>query len=92
LAHWAEARVGWKRFEAKNTYEMGELVAEMAACYLSTELNLPLSNDLSNHNSYLSHWLDAMKNDYNFIFKASSQASKVVDYLLKFRQVPRFNF
>jgi antirestriction protein ArdC len=42
LAHWAEARVGWKRFEAKNTYEMGELVAEMAACYLSTDLMICL--------------------------------------------------
>ena len=37
---------------------------------------------LTNHVSYLKSWLDAMKGDPSFIFKASTQASKVCDYLL----------
>jgi antirestriction protein ArdC len=82
LAHWSEVRVGWDR--EKNTYAMGELVAEMAACFLATELGVPNGDPLDNHAAYLKSWLSAMKNDSNFIFKASKQASKVCDFLLSF--------
>ena len=33
---------------------------------------------------YIGDWLKAMRGDPAFIFKASSQASKVADYLLSF--------
>lgn len=36
----------------------------------------------------LKSWLAEMKNDPSYIFKASTQASKVTDYLLSFVQEP----
>lgn len=79
LAHWAEVRLDWE-----GTYEMGELIAEISACYLASELQIPNRN-FNNHAKYLSSWLSKMKDDTQFIFKASTQASKVVDYLLSFK-------
>jgi len=82
LAHWSEVRVGWDR--EKSTYAMGELIAEMGACFLATELGVPNGEPLENHAAYVKSWLSAMKDAPNYIFKASRQASKVCDYLLNF--------
>jgi antirestriction protein ArdC len=82
LAHWSECRLGWDR--EKGGYPMGELIAEMAACFLATELGIPNTEPLENHASYLKSWLSAMREDDNYIFKASRQASKVCDFLLSF--------
>jgi antirestriction protein ArdC len=65
-------------------YAMGELVAEIGACYLARELGVPASENLSNHVAYLGHWLKAMKDDPKFIFQASALASRAADYLLSF--------
>ena len=43
---------------------------------------------LGNHAAYLRNWLEALKNDRNYIFKAAKQASKVTDYLLSFVKTP----
>lgn len=80
LAHWSEHRVGWDSEQAG--YAMNELVAEIASSFLATELGVPQGESLANHASYLKHWLDAMKGDASFIFRASTQASKVADFLL----------
>ena len=63
---------------------MGELIAEIASCFLATELGVPNTEPLENHVAYLKSWLEAMRNDSNYLFKASRQASKVCDYLLSF--------
>lgn len=86
LVHATEhpSRLNWSRKEAENTYAMGELVAEIGACYLARELGVPAFEGLSNHVAYLGHWLKAMKNDHRFIFQASAQASRAADYLLAF--------
>ena len=81
LAHWAEVRTAWDR--EKHGYAMGELVAEMSSCFLAAELGIP-ATDLGNHASYLGSWLQAMKGDPSYIFKASSQASKTADFLMSF--------
>jgi len=82
LGHWSEVRLGWDHQQAG--YAMTELVAEIAASFISTELGVPQGESLDNHASYLASWLDSMKRDASFIFKASTQASKVADYLLGF--------
>jgi len=84
LSHWSEERVAWNNRE--NGYAAGELVAEIASCYLATELGVPQGETLGNHAAYLREWLTAMKGDASFIFRASKQASKVADYLLSFRE------
>ncbi|MDB5350144.1 MAG: traC 1 [Planctomycetota bacterium] len=86
LVHATEhsTRLNWSRKEADNSYAMGELIAEIGACYLARELGVPASDNLGNHVAYLANWLRAMKGDPRFIFSASSQASKAADYLLSF--------
>lgn len=83
LAHWSEVRLGWT-----GSYELGEMIAEMASCYLSQELGVPQGEGLHNHAAYIQSWLTAMKEDHGFIFKASSQSSKVADFLLAFSKSP----
>ncbi|TWU49300.1 ArdC family protein [Rubripirellula reticaptiva] len=74
-----ESRLNWDR---KNEgYAMGELIAEMGACFMMAELGLPVTSSLDNHAAYLKHWLKGME-DEKFIFKASSQASKAVAFLM----------
>lgn len=84
LGHWTEAptRLNWDR--ANEGYAMGELIAEMSSCLMMAELGLPTTTNLQNHAAYLKNWLDGMAGDSKFIFKAASQASKAVDYLLSF--------
>tara|TARA_R110002111_G_scaffold100976_6_gene156496 strand:+ start:57654 stop:58541 length:888 start_codon:yes stop_codon:yes gene_type:complete len=81
LSHWSEKRLGWE-----DSYAMNELVAEMSACFVATELRIPQSSDfLEQHTSYLANWLTNLESDPKFIFRASTQASKVSDFLLEFR-------
>lgn len=82
LAHWSEVRSGWDH--RTEGYAAGELVAELAACFVASELHIPHGEAVENHTAYLRSWLDAMKADPSFIFRASSQASKVCDFLHSF--------
>lgn len=90
LCHWSEhpSRLNWSRKEKENTYQLGELVAEIASCYLCRELGVPASDDLANHVAYLKSWLQAMRNDPRFIFVASGLASKAADFILSFSRKP----
>ena len=48
LMHWSEHRLEWQ-----GNYAEGELRAEIGACYALSELNVPQSDDLTNHHAYL---------------------------------------
>lgn len=86
LVHWAEkeGRVGRKE---GHKYAFGELVAEIGACQLMASLNLPTTN-FNNSAAYIKGWLKGLKNDPKFIFAASAQAGKAVDYILSFSRQP----
>jgi antirestriction protein ArdC len=79
LAHWSEVRLAWK-----GGYALGELIAEIGACYMCAQIGIPCSDDLSNHTSYLASWLKELENDPKAILKAASQASKATEYVLGF--------
>ena len=79
LAHWSEVRLKWE-----GPYAMGELVAEISACFIPPALGLPISENMENHQRYLKSWLEKMKDDPKFIFRAASQAQKVSDFILHF--------
>jgi antirestriction protein ArdC len=89
LSHWTESpnRLNWDRKLPENTYALGELIAELSACYLSNELGLPINETLDNHVAYLQSWLENMKADSRWIFKATSQASRAADFILSFSRV-----
>jgi antirestriction protein ArdC len=65
-------------------YAFEELVAEVAGCFLLSELDLPQGEDLTNHNAYLGHWLAVLEQDAGAILRAAGQASKAVDFILAF--------
>ncbi len=79
LAHHSEVRLGWDH--RKHGYSMGELVAEISATYVASEIGMPLVN-FDNHAAYLKSWLEGMKQSPSFIFTACSAASRTADYLL----------
>ena len=91
-AHWAIERLKMKIDNDHNRYAMEELVAEMSSCFMCSELGIPLAEGLENHAAYVGNWAkklhDAVDVDPSFILKASTQASKVCDYLLQFRPAP----
>ena len=62
---------------------MNELIAEIAAALISSELGIPQGESLENHAAYVKNWLEAMRGDPTYIFRASTQASKVADFLLR---------
>lgn len=87
ICHWAEPRLGWDRKQPENTYALGELIAELGSCFLAGDLGLPINENLDNHAAYLQYWLEEMKADSRFIFRATSQASKAADFILSFSRV-----
>ena len=83
LSHWSATEA---RLDIKGTHASDELVAELTAAFVSWQLGIPQSDDLSKVEAYLAHWLQAMDNDPQWIFKAAAAASKSADYLLAFSQ------
>lgn len=84
LTHWAEKRTGFVN-EKDKSYALGELVAEIGACYVCEHVGVPINSDtefVQQHAAYLKSWLGALKDDPKFIFKASKWASKAADLLL----------
>ena len=65
-------------------YSFEELCAEIGGDFLCSELAIPQSDDLSNHNAYLQTWLNVLQQDHGAIIRASSQASKAADFILAF--------
>jgi antirestriction protein ArdC len=79
LMHWSQSRLDWK-----GKYSEGELRAEIGACYALAELDVPQSDDMTNHHAYVKHWLECLKNDPKFIFSCAAAASKAADFVLSF--------
>jgi antirestriction protein ArdC len=87
--HWSGSEKRLNRLSkfarfGNEAYAVEELVAELGAAFLSTELGVPHSDDLSNVTSYLNHWLTVLQRDHSAIFTAASAASKAADFVLGF--------
>jgi antirestriction protein ArdC len=68
-------------------YAYEELVAELSSYFMGAELGFEYdSRTHENHAAYLKSWLEALKNDKNLIFKASSAASKAVEYQINIKK------
>ena len=84
LGHWGDRNILGKELSTDKKspdYAYGELVAELTACFLCQACGVP--NDFDNHESYIASWIRAMKNDTSYIWRASKDASKISDELLK---------
>ncbi|MFO0888222.1 MAG: zincin-like metallopeptidase domain-containing protein [Isosphaeraceae bacterium] len=83
--HWTKhekrlARDFGKKAFGDEGYAKEELVAELGAAFLCSDLSLvPIIRD--DHAAYLGHWLKVLKADKRFIVTAATHAQKAVDYL-----------
>ena len=71
-----------KYSDSKERYAREELVAELGSAFLCAEIGC-INETLENHASYLKVWLKVIKSDKKAIFKASSDAQKAADFILK---------
>jgi antirestriction protein ArdC len=63
-------------------YSREELRAELASAFMQGLVGLPPSQSmLQAHASYLSSWLEVLRNDKNEIFRAAADAQRICDYL-----------
>lgn len=89
LTHWTGAKHRLDRLRqdkfGSQDYAFEELVAELGAamCCASTGVT---SSPREDHARYIENWLHALKSDKRFIFTASSQAQKAVDFLFSPQQ------
>ena len=84
LTHWTGAKHRLDR-DLKNKhgskdYAKEELVAELGATFLGIQLGIH-NEPRVDHAKYLNAWMKVLKDDTTAIFKASTMASKAVDYL-----------
>lgn len=82
--HWTGAKERLNRELAKRfgdeAYAAEELIAELGAAFLCSELSL--SNEpRKDHADYIASWLKVLKNDKRAIFTAASKAQKAVDWM-----------
>ena len=61
-------------------YAREELRAELASAFLAGETGIGGSTD--SHAAYVGSWIKALKNDRREIFRAASDASKIVNFML----------
>jgi len=88
LAHWTAAE---DRLNRPLVGEAGEFVmireelrTNLASLLLSKELNLPY--ELNYHEGFINSWAQVMKDEPSELFKAASDAQKIVDHILGFEQ------
>lgn len=63
-------------------YSREELVAEMGASFLCSTVQIDFDGITENSAAYLAGWLNILKADSKFIFKAAAEAQKAADYIL----------
>ncbi|MFJ5398586.1 ArdC family protein [Pectobacterium sp. CHL-2024] len=83
LVHWSGGKKRLNR-EMKGKfgsadYAEEELVAELGSAFLMADLGIVGEVQ---HESYIASWLQALKNDKRYVFKAASAASKAHRYLM----------
>jgi antirestriction protein ArdC len=83
IAHWSghSSRLNrqFGRF-GDEAYAREELRAELASAFLAAETGIAGSTE--SHAAYVGSWIKALKNDRREIFRAASDASKIVSYML----------
>lgn len=69
------------QYDSKEAYAREELVAELGAAFLCSEMNC-ISETLENHACYINSWIQLLKKDDQAIFKACAAAQKATDFIM----------
>ncbi|MFD1258580.1 ArdC family protein [Mucilaginibacter terrae] len=85
LSHWTGHKDRLNRLEkarfGDKKYANEELVAEFSSAFLCAGFGIA-TLEKGNHSSYIDNWLSVLREDNRAIFRAASEANKVVEYLL----------
>jgi antirestriction protein ArdC len=85
LTHWSGAKSRLNRDLTgrfgSDSYAMEELVAELGAAFLCSELTIT-PEPRTDHASYIASWLKVLKNDKRAVFAAASKASEAANWLM----------
>ena len=92
LSHWTghPSRLNRETSSDMNseTYAKEELVAEISSMFVSAETGIPQTQaHFDNHAAYVDHWVKAIKEDPNALFRAVNQAQKASEEILKYERV-----
>lgn len=85
LAHWTghHSRLD-RKFGSGDDYAFEELIAEISSCFVGARLGI--APDVRPENaSYIHSWLQRLKNDKRYIFRASSAAQSAADHLYSYQ-------
>jgi len=87
LVHWTGHKSRLNRLETKNRegYAFEELIAEMGSALLCVELGVS-AEPRADHATYIAGWLQALKDDKAFIFKAAKHAQAAADLLFDMQE------
>lgn len=83
ISHWTGAPSRLNRQFGRfgdEAYSREELRAEIGSAMLAALYQIPTS--IENHSAYVASWIKALKNDKREIFRAASDASKIVTFLV----------
>jgi antirestriction protein ArdC len=64
-----------------NHYALEELVAEIGAAFLCSDMGVSNDEPRTDHAQYLKHWLEILRASDRAIFSAAAQAGKATEYL-----------
>jgi antirestriction protein ArdC len=64
-----------------STYAFEELIAELGTMFILGAYGIKNESNMDNNKAYIKSWLKALKNDSNYIFKASKQADKAFNWI-----------
>ena len=88
LMHWVGGEKRLNRIQRcsrfSTDYAFEELVAEIGSMFVASSAGIPQSEtEFQNHASYIESWLNGLRSDTNYIFRAVAEASKTANYLLR---------
>lgn len=89
LSHWTAHEKRLNRhlsaFKGSLEYANEELIAEISSMFLCSALEIAQTQEhFDNHAAYVGSWIKILGSDHNAIFKASSEAEKITDFLMNF--------
>jgi antirestriction protein ArdC len=88
MTHWTRhpsrlARDFGRKQWGDEGYAQEELFAELGAAFLCADLELA-TEPREENTSYIANWLEVLRNDTRFIFKAVAHAQRAADYMRAF--------
>lgn len=70
------------KYSAEEAYAREELVAELGAAFLCSEMDC-IGETIENHACYINSWIQILKHDKKAIFKAAADAQKSTDFIMR---------